>query len=258
MADKAVSDDGAGKNAAKSLNEQNWPGLLAITALNVVVFAVIAGVDALPLENLAKAWAFLLPAGVGLAMIRVINGLIKAKNKDRLVFWKLRHPLPGSQAYTVHARYDDRFTHQQVIDKLRAELGERGERELMVDPARQNAHWYGTVYYLTQDKPSVQQASRNFLFTRDYAAISFVILIAFGLVGNSAIILAGYFADPAGDHVTKSIVIRLLYGGGLMLQYLLVRWAARNYGIEIVSNAIAVWLHEGRAVGASHQVLPVL
>jgi hypothetical protein len=72
--------------------------------------------------------------------------------------------------------------------------------------------------------PSVRQAHRNFLFTRDYAAISFAMLIALGAAGFFVIVPWTNWA---------------FYCGGLFLQYLLVRRAARNYGIEMVKDALA-------------------
>ena len=141
---------------SKSLVEQNWPGLLAITALNLVVFAAVAAIDPAPFSKLATAWAFLLPAGVGLAMIRVITGLFSAKAKDRLVyFWRWRHPLPASRAFMVYAKRDDRFTEAEVVKKFDI------TDAIKKDPKEQNARWYKTVYYPVQDMPSVQQAHRN-------------------------------------------------------------------------------------------------
>jgi hypothetical protein len=235
MADKDSSDktdSDAKASAGQSLNEQNWPGLLAITAFNLIVFAVVAATDPKWLSNLATAWAFLLPAGVGLTMIRVVNGLINARNKDRLVFWKWRHPLPGSEAFSVHARNDDRFTEQDVKGKL-STLGV--DPKTLEDPAAQNAYWYRSVFYPLQDKPAVQQAARNFLFARDYTAISFVMLIALGIA--SRLVIAKW---P-------------LYCGGLLAQYLLVRWAARNYGIETVKNALAAWVSAPVKTGTTPQ-----
>lgn len=245
MAEKDNSDSGSKASAAKSLNEQNWPGLLAITGLNILVFAVVIGVvgpDPVQFSKLTTAWAVLLPAGVGLAMIRVINGLIRGKNKNRLVYWELsqfllkwKHPLPGSQAYTVYAKNDDRFSEADVKKKLLAgftgneEQKNKHLKELMKSPEAQNDHWYGKVYAPMQDKPGVRQAEANFLFTRDYAAISFVMLFVLGA--------AGYF-------VMSSPATWGLYCCGLALQYLLVRHAARNYGIDTVTNAIAVWLQK--------------
>jgi hypothetical protein len=256
MANDDDSDSGSKASTAKSLNEENWPGLLAITALNLVVFAVVVGVGPTPFSDLATAWAFLLPAGVGLAMIRVINGLIDVKNKNRLVFWKRENPLPGSQAYSVYAKNDDRFTYDDVIRKLYAGLKEKDEerelkdieeilelkeiKEIMENPSKQNAHWYSTVYHPNQDTPKVRQANRDFLFTCDYAAISFVTLIAFGIVGNLSIILAGYCY--ASSSIKHSISIGILYFAGLALQYGLALLAARNYAIATVTNALAAWL----------------
>jgi hypothetical protein len=226
MADKDSSDksDGNAKESGgKSLNEQNWPGLLAITAFNLVVFAVVTATEPKWFADMSAAWAFLLPAGVGLAMIRVGNGLIDAKNKDRLVFWRWKHPLPGFAAFSVHAKNDQRFNEASVNKKLR-ELGV--DPSSLRDPTEQNKFWYKNVFYPVQERPAVQQSERNFLFARDYAAISFVMLVALGV--------AGFFVIAP----TKWP----LYCGGLLLQYLLVRWAARNYGIETVKNALAAWV----------------
>lgn len=243
MADKDSSDktDSDTKaSAGKSLNEQNWPGLLAITAFNLVVFAVVTATEPKWFSDLASAWAFLLPAGVGLAMIRVVNGLVNAKNKDHLVFWTWwhplltwQHPLPGARAFSVHAGSDDRFTEQDVEDKLRT-LGVDPET-LKSSPAAQNAFWYRYVFYPLQERPAVQQAARNFLFARDYTAISFVMLIALGAAGSQVIAPTKW---P-------------LYCGGLLLQYLLVRWAARNYGIEQVKNALAAWVNVPAKAGTA-------
>jgi hypothetical protein len=216
--EKRVSAGGSGNDKSKPLNEQNWTGLLAISALNLIVFAAVAAIDPTPFSRLATAWAFLLPAGVGLAMIRVVNGLFDGATKDRLVFWKWQHPLPASEAFTVHAKSDERFSEAEVCKKFAV------TDAIKRDPKKQNAHWYKAVYFPVQDMPSVQQAHRNFLFTRDYAAISFVMLVALGV--------GGFF-------VMAPVSRWLLYCAGLGLQYLLVRWAARNYGIEMVKDALA-------------------
>jgi hypothetical protein len=239
MAGKGSSDDGSNTSAAKSLNQQNQPWLWAVTLLNVIVFAVVMGVDPTPFSKLADAWAFLLPAGfglaVGFAIITVINGLIDKTDKHRLVFWKWKTPLPGSQAYTVYAKEDERFTLDDVLTKLRGNLkGTEAERnkefeEIMASPAKQNDRWYHEVFQPMQNKPAVEQSERSFLFACDYTAISFLMLIVFSA--------AGYF-------VINSPVTWRLYCGALVLQYLLVRWAARNYGIETVKNAFAAWLQK--------------
>jgi hypothetical protein len=142
-------------------------------------------------------------------MIRVINGLVSGEAKSRLVFWRWKNPLPGSRAYTVYAKDDPRFTDADVCREHGVSEAEKS------DPKKQNAHWYGKVFYPMQDKPAVQQANHNYLFTRDYTAISFIMLITLSV--------AGFF-------IITSISTWLFYSVGLIAQYLLVRRAARNYG----------------------------
>jgi hypothetical protein len=218
MADKEKSDsDKTGES--KSQKTGNLPWLLAVSAANLVVFGVLTAIDPEPISKLAKSWEFILPAGAGLALICVINGLLSAEAKSRLVFWKWQDPLPGHEAYTVHAKNDPRFSQADVVEKLRL------DQETMDDPKKQNAHWYKNVYTPTRDAPSVEQASRNWLFTRDYAAMSFMMIFLLGA--------AGYL-------IITPVIKWLIYVAGLIVQYLLVLWAARNYGVETVTNAIAV------------------
>jgi hypothetical protein len=236
MGKQDKSGDAEKPGESKSLNEQNWPGLLAITALNLIVFAVLAATDPKPYSELAKAWGFLLPAGVGLAMIRVINGLISGSTKNRLVFTELKIPLPGSQAYTVYAKKDWRYTEAEVL-----EIFHPGAATL-ADPRMQNAHFYKNIFLPMQNTPAVQQAERNFLFTRDYAAISFVMLVSLGL--------AGYFVITAEHNW-------VFYGLGLIVQFLLARTAARNYGIETVTDSIAQAMKANEHESAAPAAVPI-
>ena len=82
---------------SKSLVEQNWTGLLAITALNLIVFAAVAVIDPAPFSELATAWAFLLPAGVGLAIHRAVQH--KDKGPAGL---HLAMATPASRVASVH------------------------------------------------------------------------------------------------------------------------------------------------------------
>ena len=65
--------EGSGKSddkkesGGKSLNEQNWPGLLAITAFNLVVFAVVIATEPKWLSDLATASGCAVPGAVSLA-----------------------------------------------------------------------------------------------------------------------------------------------------------------------------------------------
>jgi hypothetical protein len=216
MADKNNSDEKPA--AGKSLNEQNWPRLAAVVGINIVVFGVLTAIDPTSLLELAKPWNFLLPAGAGLALVSVLNGLLRGEAKDRLVFPEMKIPLPGSQAYTVHARNDPRFTEAEVLEIFRPDAA------TLADPQRQNAHWYANVFLPVQDLPAVLQSERSFLFTRDYAALSIIMFVVLGG--------AGYF-------LITPVLKWLGYCAFLLVQYILVALAARHAGIDTVTNAFA-------------------
>jgi hypothetical protein len=221
MAEKEKENGGGG--GGKSLNEQNMPGLLALTGLNLAVFAVLASIEASKLTGWTKAWALLLPAGIGLAMIRVVNGQFNSRQKAFLVFWKWTHQYPASEAFTVHVPNDERLAGMtDLADKLGLPALP-GTAGASADPANQESVWYG-IYRSVETAPQVSQANRNFLFTRDYAAISFLMMVLLGI---------------AGLFVISPLRAAVFYLVGLVIQYLLVRHAACNYGVELVTNAIA-------------------
>jgi len=196
----------------KSINEGNWPSLLAIILANLGAFAVVVRLN-IDFSDALKRLDLLLPASVGLVIVSVVNGLVPAMYKNRLTFLRWNHPLPGCQARKV-AIQDDRID-DKALQK---------HKPIPTDPKEQNAYWYA-LYSKISDLPSVIQANRNFLLTRDYAAISFMMIFVLGLAA------AWMIPDKPGI-VTQ-------YVSGLVIQCALVRWAARNYGIEVVSNVLA-------------------
>jgi hypothetical protein len=222
VADKDKENGGGGK----SLNEQNMPGLLALTGLNLAVFALLASVDPTEFTQWSKAWALLLPAGIGLAMIRVVNGQFNDRQKAFLVFWKWKHQYPASEAFTVHVPNDERLAGMPDLARrldLSVLPGAKDAPPGSDSPANQESVWYG-IYRSVDSAPSVSQANRNFLFTRDYAAISFLMMVLLGLAGFA--VISPWWAA-------------VLYLLGLVIQYILVMRAGRNYAIELVTNVIA-------------------
>jgi hypothetical protein len=218
MANKGNSGQDVKTDAPKSLNEQNWPRLLALVAMNIGVFGVLAAIDPTPYIELAKPWKFLLPAGGGFALIALLNGQLRDQDKDRLVFLKWQNPLPGSEAYTFYAMQDRRFSQADVLRIFHPDSA------TLADPQKQNAHWYNHVFLPVQNRPAVLQAHRNFLFARDFTALSVMMFIVFGA--------AGYF-----------LITPFAKWGGycflLLGQYGLSLRAARTYGVEVVKNAMA-------------------
>ncbi len=82
------------------------------------------------------------------------------------MFWRCKHPLPGSRAFSVHAPADHRID----LTKLKKNVGEFpvGERD-------QNAKWYG-LYKQVDSDPSVVDSHKNYLLFRDIAAMSLLLV----------------------------------------------------------------------------------
>ena len=154
---------------------------------------------------------------IPLFLIIVLTGIINAQtshnNKARLVFWKWLHPLPGSRAFTEYASMDSRID----SDALR-----NHQDPLPTEPEKQNALWF-KWYRDFQNEPGILQVHREYLFTRDYASISFLIMLGLGPLAlwQMESIKAGVY-----------LVI-------LLAQYLLVRQAARNHGVRFVASILA-------------------
>ena len=92
------------------------------------------------------------------------------------------------------------------------------------DPTEQNRLWY-RLYKSVENEPAVTDAHRHFLLTRDYTAIAFLLLMT---------------AGPLGFYFIASMMPAIAYVGLLMLQYLLARQAASNYGVRFVTSVLAL------------------
>lgn len=190
---------------------------MGVLGLNFVVLllALKTGNLALPSVDDLKQWHDFLPAGVGVMFAGVVNGLLSANNKARLVFWRWSNPLPGSFAFSRYAHQDPRID----IEALR-----RIVPVWPSNPGEENRLWY-RMYRSVENEPAVTDAHRHFLLTRDYAAIS---LMVFAVAG------------PLGAWVITAPTMGFAYVAILLLQYLLAREAAKNYGIRLVTSVLAL------------------
>ena len=202
----------------RSLKDANQGPLLLVAAANAVTFYLAVKTDALlggQWVVLAKNLPEILPTGLCLVLVGVANAQLSSDAKARIVFLRWRDPLPGSEAFTRHAITDPR------IDLVTIE---RNNGPLPTDPRQQNSLWY-RLYHSVADDLAVLQVHREYLFTRDYACMSLLMLIGLGT--------AGLFQVPS-----KSTALG--YIGLLTIQYLLVRRAARNHGVGLVTTVLAL------------------
>lgn len=158
--------------------------------------------------------ANLLPVGLAVVVTTIANGLLSSPMKDRLVFIRWHHALPGHRAFSVHAKADPRID----FTRLQRACGNK----IPTDPKGENSLWY-RFYLEVQNVPSVLQVHRDFLLLRDYTGLSILFLI--GLVSQRC---------SSSRHGTFWI-----YLGILILQFVVVRHAAATYGVRFVCTVLA-------------------
>ena len=206
------------KKVVKLLKDENRKALYAALALNVAVFLAavqsdaILGGDLLPLVRSAIAS---LPAVVSLILITIVNGLISADMKARLVFLRWDNPLPGSQAFSRYGPADPRVNFAEI---------KRLYGPLPTDPVEQNRLWY-KMSLSVEGNARVKHAHREFLLARDYAPMALMLLIGLGA--------AGFFTIPS----TGTAVI---YAGLLLIQFAATIIAGQNYGRRFVTSVLAI------------------
>jgi hypothetical protein len=203
---------------ADSLKKSNNLALVSVIVANVVVYYAVVQGGAIR----AQEWTVLahqidkaLPAALGLALVGIINGLLSAETKSRIVFLRWNHPLPGCQAFTRFAKADARID----VAALQRKYG-----PLPVDPREQNTLWY-SMYKSVETEPAVNQVHRAFLFARDYTGLALMMLVALGT--------AGYVQIP-------SMTAASMYVAALLIQFILAGQAARNHGRRFVTTVLAI------------------
>jgi hypothetical protein len=216
--------------SGKSLKRRNMLWLVAVGILDVVALSLLVFNRPLSDFTVDKMAAMRASLSVLLpAPILVLSYLLSQSQKATIVFWRLKHPMPGSRAFSVHAQSDVRID----LDALRKNVG-----EFPVDERAQNSMWY-RLYKLVQDDTAVLESHQNFLMLRDVAAMSLLLVV----LAPIALALAGV-------------------GGGTVLwcdlfflgQYLVTAIASRNNGVRFVQNVLAV--HVVKKVAAAKPAAP--
>ncbi len=208
---------------AGSLKEGNKWALLGVAAVNLAVFFGAVEHDTILRSDwlgLVKEFGSLMPAGVGLALVGIINAQLSAEAKARIVFLRWNDALPGCEAFSHYAHTDPRVD-VAALDRMWGPLP--------TDPKKQNVLWY-KLYKSVEDHPSVAQVHKAYLFARDYACIALMMLAVLGL--------AGFVFAP-------SLTTALGYSGVLLAQVILAGQAGRNHGKRFVTTVLALKGAEG-------------
>ena len=160
----------------KSIKELNRPRLLIILVANILLLyamvenVAVTGGDWLELLNGATS---AIPPAIGLIFVGILNAVLTDDDKSRLVFLRWNHPLPGCRAFSHYAAKDDKIDHKALEEKY---------GPFSTDPHEQNAKWF-TLYASIEDRPSVFNFNREFVFARDYASLALMMLVGLGVFG---------------------------------------------------------------------------
>ncbi|UCS95230.1 hypothetical protein KZP23_09575 [Echinicola marina] len=201
----------------KNLKAKNTPQLWVFLSANILFLCGM--IFPTYFKELTKDFDIVLilkvlGASIAPLLLFLLNGLISSHQKAILVFWKFKHPLPGSEAFTKLSKNDHRIDR----DKLKEIHG-----SLPKSPKQQNKLWY-KIYKKTSSNIIVANSHRDFLLARDLTSLSVLFVIFLGI---PALIIGSW-------------PINLYYFIGLILQYLVVSIGAQNRGRRFVANVLAI------------------
>jgi hypothetical protein len=202
----------------KSLKEQNRWQIWLIIAVNSVFLYGVVEANAIEIDGIRSIFtdtSKLVPFGLAVVVATVLNGLLSANVKARLVFMRWRNALPGHRAFTQYIYSDPRIDPAAVQKVVGSALP--------VDPVEQNRVWF-RLYKTVENDPAISQVHRDFLLTRDYTGLALLFLLFYGG--------AGFYSIPSSKIAT-------IYAVLLLIQCVVVRQAAFQYGVRFVTSVLA-------------------
>tara|TARA_R110002049_G_scaffold183243_1_gene351186 strand:+ start:13032 stop:13661 length:630 start_codon:yes stop_codon:yes gene_type:complete len=200
-----------------NLKAKNTPQLWVFLSANIIfLIGLLFPVHFLELTKSFDIYLILKFVGVSIAplVLFLLNGLLSSHIKAILVYWKLKHPLPGSTAFSKWSKSDHRVNRK----KLKEIHG-----KLPKNTADQNRKWY-EIYRKNSNNNIIQNSHRAFLLARDLTSLSVLFLIFLGI----PVLILG------------SWPLNLFYNLVLILQYLIICVNAKNRGVRFVTNVLAI------------------
>jgi hypothetical protein len=219
-----------GSTSAKEpyLKGKNALYLWSFVGVNVAVFLSLVVSRHFSSSSIAHSWGEVtakngIIAGSIPLMTIVLSGVLDDMTKARLVFWRWRHPLPGSRVFSELVSTDPRIDQRA----LKVAVGKFPRA-----PLEQNALWY-RLYKKHKTVRSVWEAHKIYLLTRDMSTIAAMCAVLFSI--GIALTGSGW---------RTSLIYLVILG----VQYLLIARSAQNYGDRFVLNVIceesSVQLHQ--------------
>jgi hypothetical protein len=140
----------------KSLKERNRWQIWLIIAVNSLFLYGVVEANAIEIDGIRSIFtdaSKLVSFGLAVVVATVLNGLLPASAKARLVFLRWRNALPGHRAFSRYMTADPR------IDPAAAKKAIGGP--LPVDAVEQNQVWY-RLYKKVENDPAISQVHRIF------------------------------------------------------------------------------------------------
>ncbi|WP_414041257.1 hypothetical protein ACJU26_04040 [Acidithiobacillus sp. M4-SHS-6] len=203
-----------------SLKSENGKAIWLLVSADIVVIVLVLTGFAFTqasLSELAQS-AFvrgLVFAAAGPLVAVFLNDLLPSNAKASIVFWRIKDALPGHRAFSEHAEADSRID----IASLKKRVDEFPQ-----NPRDQNSCWY-KLFQKHQSNVIVSDSHKRFLLFRDSSSLTLLILVI-------AWIASALSGVPAG---LQAVVV-----GGLVVQFLWLAISARNTGIRLVQNVLAL------------------
>lgn len=200
------------------LKGKNSLYLWSFVSVNVAVFLSLVVTRHFDGASIEGSWMHvtakngIVAVSIPLATI-IMAGLLNDINRARLVFWRWRHPLPGTRAFSELISTDSRID----VPTLKKSIGKFPRA-----PQEQNAVWY-RLYRKHKMTRSVWESHKVYLLTRDMSVIAALTALLFS-VGVAT----------AGTNLRTTLIYFVL----LTVQYALIAKAAHNYGNRFVLNVI--------------------
>lgn len=200
-----------------NIKEEYRTNLQIFLGFNIVlIYILIFGLSDLQKlhEDYIYKSAFLLILPI---VSTVLNGIMPNSFKEFFVFWRFKERLPGFRAFSKFGKQDARID----MDRLKAKYPEINTK--LFD---ENVLWY-KIYQKHQKAPSVWDAQKNYLFTRDMTTLS-IYFIAISL-----------FIEFYLKIDLKSLYLFFL------VEYFVLVLSCRNYSVKFVTNVLALESNDG-------------
>ncbi|MBN1548911.1 MAG: hypothetical protein JW902_19830 [Syntrophaceae bacterium] len=202
------------------IKSENRKWLISYLLLHIVIFAPFSGLinfsllDADKLISKLKNPQGFIPLAAAILII-VLEGLFKNSLKEFLVFWRIKHRLPGHRAFTKIGPTDSRIDMKRIKKLFPAGLPN--------SPEKQNKEWF-RLYREYQDELQVFFAHKAFLLTRDLTTLT-VIFIPLSIFGHFLL----------ASNIQMFFYHMLI----MIIMFICMSLSAKHYGERFVANVLA-------------------